>query len=137
MVKSVLLGGLFLVPVLAGLSGERRLKRRWELLEELRQALAGAVLLLENSRRPLERELEVLRQGADREELGERERELVGVFVSRAARASRGELLMLGREGVEVLRKTAEEAEAAYKSQGRLWRALGLVGGSGILLLLM
>lgn len=137
MVKSVLLGGLFLVPVLAGLSGERGLKGRWELLEELRRALAGAVLLLENSRRPLERELEALRQGLEREELGQREREPVERFVSRAATASRGELLMLGREGVAVLTKAAEEAEGAYKSRGRLWRALGLVGGSGILLLLM
>lgn len=137
MVKSVLLGGLFLVPVLAGLSGERRLKRRWELLEELRREMAGAVLLLENSRRPLERELEILRQGAAREELGQRERELMERFASRAATASRGELLMVGREGVETLKKAAEEAERAYKSRGRLCRALGLVGGSGILLLLM
>lgn len=137
MVKNVLLGGIFLVPVLAGLSGERALKKRWELLEKLRQALAGAVLLLQNSRRPLERELEVLRQGAEKEELGQLEGEMVKQFVSRTATASRGELLMLGREGVVVLTKAAEEAEAAYKSRGRLWRALGLVGGSGILLLLM
>lgn len=137
MIKNVLLGGLVLVPVLAGVSWERGLKRRWELLEELRRETAGAVLLLENSRTPLKREMEILRQGIMSGELGEREGRALKAFVEKGATASRGELLLLGREALAALEKGAGEAEGAYKSRGRLCRALGLVGGSGVLLLLL
>lgn len=137
MIKSVLLGGIFLLPVLAGFSVERGLRRRWEEIKQLRQKTAAAVLLLENSRKPLEREMKLLQQGAEGETLRAEERELLKEFVQKAPTASRGELLLLGREAAEALRKAEEEAENAYKSRGRLCRALGLVGGSGILLLLL
>lgn len=135
MMKSVLLGGLFLTPVLAGLSGERGLKRRWEDLQTLRRETGRAVLLLENSRRPLQGEMNALAERA--EGLGEAEGALLRRFVEEGARVSRGELLLLGREAEAALEKAEIAAEEAYKSRGRLCRVLGLAGGSGILLLLL
>lgn len=135
--KNVLLAGIFLLPVLGGVHMEGELRRRWSLLESLRRQTAGTILRLENSRRPLQRETEALRQGALDQRLKERERAVLGSFAERMETASREELLLLGREAKGVLEEAALEAEQIFKSRGRLWKVLGLVWGSGAVLLLL
>lgn len=135
--KEILLAGIFLLPVLGGVHMEGELRRRWNLLETLRRQTAGTILRLENSRKPLQRETEALRQGALDQRLKERERVVLGNFAERMETASRGELLLLGREAKGVLEEAALEAERIFKSRGRLWKVLGLVWGSGTVLLLL